>query len=151
MFRDSGFDVNNVSPDASIFGAVTSEFGNDIDAIKPDYVDDTRALQIAQSKVGFRLIMDDDKSSILVTGKDGFIYLASTDQKYDFSSPWGSVKQGSNIVDLDVLGRITSYIFSKRSVRAAQIKMFKPSKVPKGFHARYVSHEKEKKPTRFTC
>lgn len=101
---------------------------------------DSRAVEIAESKVGFRLIMDDDKSSVLVTGTDGYIYLANTKENYDFSSPWGSVKPDSNVVDLDVLGRIVSYKFSTKSVLAAQVKVFKPSKVPKDFHARYAIH-----------
>ncbi|KAJ3490061.1 hypothetical protein NLG97_g5860 [Lecanicillium saksenae] len=116
-----GFNANDVSPDESIFGEIAELFGQDIaNTTEPGYVDDSRALEIAESK-------------------DGFIYLAKTDQKYDFSSSWGSVKKGSNIVDLDVLRRIASYQFSTKSVVAAQIRMYKPSKVPRRWHARYTS------------
>lgn len=31
--------------------------------------------------------MDEDKTSIIVPGKDGYIYLVSTDDEYDVSAP----------------------------------------------------------------
>ena len=62
-----------------------------------------------QPNTGFRIIMDYNKTSILVSGKDGYIYLIESNEQYDTSSPWGSIDLKSPGVDVDVFGRIMSY------------------------------------------
>jgi hypothetical protein len=64
------------------------KLGTDIANVKPMISDVAANLTTPNSNIGFRIIMDEDKSSILVSGEDGYIYLVGTDEKYDLSSPW---------------------------------------------------------------
>lgn len=72
--------------------------------------------------------MDEDKSSILVSGEDGYIYLVKTDENYDLSAPWGTIDVNSNTVDLDVFGRIMSNKLHGTFV--TEIKVNEVDKVP---------------------
>lgn len=45
-------------------------------------------LKRTETKAGFRIIMGEDKTSILVAGEDGYIYLIKTDENYYVSAPW---------------------------------------------------------------
>lgn len=75
---------------------------------KSNLTDVAQTLKRPETKAGFRVIMDEDKTSILVSGEDGYIYLVKTDENYDVSAPWATIDQKSNTVDLDVFGRIVT-------------------------------------------
>lgn len=85
------------------------------------------------TKTGYRIIMDYDQTSILVSGQDGYIYLVKSEQKYDLSAPWGTIDVHSNAVDLDVFGRIMSNYVVERHV--ASISVNNVDKVPQNYKA----------------
>lgn len=82
--------------------------------------------------------MDYDKTSILVSGKDGYVYLTTTDSKYDTSSPWGSTDLRTDSLSLDVFGRVLSYIPDQAYKNVAEIKVWTPTKVPWNYKNAYV-------------
>jgi hypothetical protein len=51
-------------------------------------------------------ILDAGQSTTLVSGKDGFIYMANNSAEYDISAPWGGLKVKENIFSYDVFGRL---------------------------------------------
>ncbi len=123
-------------PDPTVTTRVPLEVGGDIANIKPNISDVAKKLSHnTTNNMGFKMIMDEAKSSILVSGKDGFIYLADAASGYDVSSPWGSVDFASGTVNFDVFGRILAWTIDKHSHLAAQIKVFDPDKVPGNFRA----------------
>lgn len=85
------------------------------------------------TKTGYRVIMDYEQTSILVSGHDGFIYLVKSDERYDLSAPWGSVDAHSNTVDYDVFGRIMANYVAERY--AAMVSVVAVEKVPKNYKA----------------
>jgi len=97
-----------------------------------------RLHQNTSNNLGFRVIMDEDKSSILVSGRDGYVYLTTSEQNYDLSAPWGSVNLTSETVSLDVFGRVIAYKTDTHIRISSEIKVFEPSKVPKNWRAAYV-------------
>lgn len=52
------------------------------------------------------MIQDAGKSATLVSGKDGFIYMADNSADYDLSAPWGGLKVQENVFSYDVFGRL---------------------------------------------
>lgn len=95
---------------------------------KSNLTDVAKTLKRPDTKAGFRVIMDEDKTSILVSGEDGYIYLVKTDENYDFSAPWGTIDQKSNTVDLDVFGRIITHRLISYFLSSVQV--FDVDKVP---------------------
>lgn len=67
---------------------------------------DTNKLRQLPKTNGFRLIQDAGQSATLVSGKDGFIYMANNSAEYDISAPWGGLKVEENIFSYDVFGRL---------------------------------------------
>lgn len=83
-----GFDTDAVEPDTSVFSQVSDKLGGDnVGSQTPTITDVASGLKEPQTNVGFRVIMDEDKTSILVSGEDGYIYLVKTAENYDVSSP----------------------------------------------------------------
>lgn len=85
--------------------------------------------------------MDEAQTSILVAGVDGFIYLVDSEKGYDTSAPWGTIDLTSNVLNIDVLGRL----FGSKQVNlfgggtgtsiVGEVRLFKPDQVPKGYRA----------------
>lgn len=124
----------------SVFSAVSENLdGADIANVTPQINDVAANLTSKHgSNVGFRIIMDEDKTSILVSGQDGHIYLVGTDEQYDTSSPWGTIDLQSNGVNLDVFGRIMAYYPDKYAKLIVEVGMYEPDKVPDKERAAYV-------------
>ncbi|KAJ4158394.1 uncharacterized protein LMH87_008921 [Akanthomyces muscarius] len=129
---EDGFDTTAVEPDVSVFDTVSGKLdGADIANVTPQINDVAANLTSNHgTNVGFRIIMDEDKTSILVSGQDGHIYLVGTDELYDVSSPWGTIDLKSNGVNLDVFGRIMAYYPDKYARLIADVGMYEPDKVP---------------------
>lgn len=66
-----------------------------------------------------------------MAGKDGGIYLVNSDQKYDTSAPWGTLDLKSNLVNLDVFGRIMSVNVWGAFLGIASVDLVDPKRVPK--------------------
>lgn len=130
-----------------MFEQVTNRLGGDTaEKLKPNLTDSVSRLPSPDNKAGFRIIMDQDKSSILVSGTDGHIYLVDSKQNYDMTAPWGTIDINSQTVNLDVFGRIMSatpdrpqlvgpalpppFSFPQWSHYAMALKVVEPSKVP---------------------
>lgn len=73
---------------------------------QPAFANVSTTLSPTKAKTGYRLIVDEDQTSIVVAGKDGFVYLASSDQKYNISAPWGTINLDADPVNIDVFGRL---------------------------------------------
>lgn len=84
--------------------------------------------------------MDEAKSSILVSGKDGYIYLTEADKQYDLSSPWGTVNLTSKSVNVDVFGRIMAYVGDGVYDLTAEVRVWDPSRMPSTERAACVLH-----------
>jgi len=110
-----------------VFATVNKQLGGDYGNITTNITNATSTLRPPDSKAGFKVIMDQKKTSVLASGKDGYIYLVETTQNYDLSSPWGTVDLKSDTVNLDVFGRIMSSI-TKGS--ASEVRVYSPNKVP---------------------
>lgn len=106
------------------------ERGTDISTKNETIEDVASTLAEHQSKTGFRLIMDQDKSSILVSGKDGYVYLVDSSEQYDASSPWGTIRMDSPGVDIDVFGRILAYLPEMQYALSAEVRVWDPSEIP---------------------
>ena len=143
MHSRDGFDPRAVQPATSVFKQVTKQLGGDTaDKQKPNLTDVASRLSRPDSKAGFRIIMDEDKSSILVSGTDGHIYLVDSKQNYDMTAPWGTIDINSQTVNLDVFGRIMSATpdraqlvpilpyLGRWSHYAMALSVMEPSKVP---------------------
>lgn len=129
-----------------MFKQVTNRLGGDTaEKLKPNLTDAVSRLPSPNSKAGFRIIMDQDKSSILVSGTDGHIYLVDSKQNYDMTAPWGTIDINSQTVNLDVFGRIMSatpdrpqlvspifppFFFGEYAHYAMALSVMEPSKVP---------------------
>lgn len=140
LSSEDGFDTTAVEPDVSVFDTVSGKLdGADIANVTPQINDVAANLTSNHgTNVGFRIIMDEDKTSILVSGQDGHIYLVGTDELYDVSSPWGTIDLKSNGVNLDVFGRIMAYYPDKYARLIADVGMYEPDKVPDKERAAYV-------------
>ncbi|KAH8892220.1 hypothetical protein GQ53DRAFT_864074 [Thozetella sp. PMI_491] len=79
---------------------------------------------------GYRLIMDGAKTSILVAGTDGYIYLVDTKENYDETAPWGTVNLKDGAVNMDVLGRLMGYKFIAPYKSGAEVRLWDPAKTP---------------------
>lgn len=90
--------------------------------------DVAQSLKRPETKAGFQIIMDEDKTSILVAGEDGYVYLVKTDENYDISAPWGTIDMKSNTVNLDVFGRIMTNALI--SYHLATVMVYDVDKVP---------------------
>jgi hypothetical protein len=117
-----------------IFNQVVEKSGSDIGSDIPEINNVALNLEHKISTTGFRIIMDQAQGSILVSGTDGFVYLVDSEEKYDVSSPWGTVDISSNLVNLDVFGRVlaTAQPGGDEDIYnfAAEVRLFKPEKVP---------------------
>ncbi|KAH8881082.1 hypothetical protein GQ53DRAFT_773647 [Thozetella sp. PMI_491] len=105
-----GFDVDNVNPDKSdIFDTTPKTLGVDINDVKTPLNNVAGNLTQANTNAGYRVIMESEREFIVLSGKDGFIYLAKPDATTDVSAPWGSsdIKSGSLV--FDVFGRALSH------------------------------------------
>ncbi|KAK3302880.1 uncharacterized protein B0T15DRAFT_559308 [Chaetomium strumarium] len=104
-----GFNSLISVPDLTVTTAVPLAVGGDIANIKPNITDVSAGLiQNITNNMGFKVIMNEDRTSILVSGKDAFVYLVDTQEAYDVSSPWGSVNLASGTINFDVFGRVLS-------------------------------------------
>lgn len=140
MDSEDSFDTSAVEPDVSVFDTVSGKLDgadkanvtSQIDAVAANFTNSHG------TKVGFRIIMDEDKTSILVSGQDGHIYLVGTDELYDVSSPWRTIDLKSNGVNLDVFGRIMAHYPDKYAKLIADVDIYEPNKVPDKKRAAYV-------------
>ncbi|KAL7911957.1 hypothetical protein GGI35DRAFT_492031 [Trichoderma velutinum] len=127
----NGIDMAAVEPTASVFNDVIKKFGRDlVGTSMPTSTDVAGKMTPAKGRAGFRIVMDKSKTSILVSGKDGYIYLVHTDEEYDISSPWGTIDLPTDIVNMDVFGRIMSNELDTSAGSAAQVSVHDPTKIP---------------------
>ncbi|KAK5994321.1 hypothetical protein PT974_04794 [Cladobotryum mycophilum] len=109
----SGFDKDKVQPDKSpIFEYAKKKLAGDGDL----YVDIPTPLRNLASHLGslkrpryWSVIMDKEETSILVSGKDGYIYLAKPGEQNELTEAWGTVEPSSGLYAFDTLGRVLSY------------------------------------------
>ncbi|KAH8890636.1 hypothetical protein GQ53DRAFT_765831 [Thozetella sp. PMI_491] len=127
-----GFDTSAVNPDVSVFIPVTEELKNDIANETFQITDIASKIEQKNNTIGFRIIMDVTRKSILVAGEDGYIYLVDTRGKYDLSAPWGTAKPNSTVIDLDVFGRIMAYTPDDSERLAAEVTLWDPAWMPPG-------------------
>lgn len=136
--RSDGFDPDNVEPDQPVFNSVTTDVRSDIADLTPNISDVSANVTKPQGDSGFRVIMDEDKTLILVSGEDGHIYLVETSEQYDLSSPWGTVDANSSSVNLDVFGRMIGYYPGKFMRKVVNVGVFDLSEMPEKQRAAYV-------------
>ena len=110
LINDSvdGFSSSNVEPDKSVFGHVTAQRGGDIFEKAPG-LENVELAAPGTDNGEFRLVTDYDETSIVVSGKDGNVYLVTKTSDYDLSAPWGSVNSTSGVLSVDVFGRVLSF------------------------------------------
>jgi hypothetical protein len=85
---------------------------------------------------GFRIVMDEKETSILVSGTDEYVYLAEKKEGYDLSAPWGSLNITQDVLDFDVFGRLICFSevdFWRRENhgRALPLRVCNPKRVPR--------------------
>jgi len=139
MPRADGFNPLISVPDLTVTTTVPLAVGGDIANIKPNITDvSARLTHNTTNNLGFKVIMDEARTSILVSGRDGFIYLVDTESGYDVSSPWGSVNLTSGTVNLDVFGRVIAFTPDRHTYLVAQLKVYEPDKVASNSYAAHV-------------
>lgn len=126
IYRKQGWNPEQVEPTESTFLEVAQSFGGQqylasnatLNFTQPEPVihkdeefeknktADSNKLRQLPKTHGFRLIQDAGQSATLVSGKDGFIYMANNSAEYDISAPWGGLKVKENIFSYDVFGRL---------------------------------------------
>lgn len=79
-----------------------------------------------------------DQTSILVSGEDGYSYLVKTEERYDLSSPRGTINTKSNTVNLDVFGRVMAGYVELDAKAAAERRVHDTAKMPLIDRAAYV-------------
>lgn len=62
---------------------------------------------------GFRVIQDANQTGILVSGKDGRIYMTDNSGDYDISAPWGAIDTTKEKYNYDVFGRLIYFNASR--------------------------------------
>lgn len=125
-----GFDTQAVSPDSGIFADVAQARGTDFITDNVAIPDVAADIEPDQSKTGFRIIMDHERTSILVAGNDGYIYLAPSEANYDVSAPWGTIDMNSPGLDVDVFGRIMSYLPDDYARLTVEPRVWEPQSIP---------------------
>ena len=134
---ERGFDPKAVRPaNGFIVDAIKERNGVDPTAATPPIRDVAATLDDHQPKTGFKIIMDYNKTSILVSGKDGYIYLVEAGENYDTSAPWGSIDLNSPGVDVDVFGRVMSYVDAGDARFAVKQRVWDPKALPNTERAR---------------
>jgi hypothetical protein len=98
-----------VQPSKTIIDAVIKKSDGDPTTENTPLKDVAKGLKQPPGKQGFRLLMDADEDSVLVSGNDGGIYAVDRSQNYDLSAPWGTLDLTKNPLTLDVFGRIIAY------------------------------------------
>ncbi|KAI3323015.1 DUF862-domain-containing protein [Xylariaceae sp. AK1471] len=91
--------------------------------------------QPATDNFGYRIIMDQNKTTVLVSSRDGYIYLVPNDAEYDINAPWGSVDLRTNAVSPSFLGRVLSSMADTKSRVSAAIKAWDPDTTPADWRA----------------
>ncbi|KAI1817053.1 hypothetical protein GGS20DRAFT_535201 [Poronia punctata] len=128
---------SNPQPAPGLIQQVTKKVGRDLANNIPKIRDVAATLKPPKptNNAGYRVIMDQDKTSILVSGRDGHVYLVSTSEAYDLSAPWGSVDVDYNAFSLDVFGRVVSYMTDVHSRIASVVKVWDPQNIPADWRA----------------
>lgn len=131
LISADGFDTTSAIPNSLSIHTVTDKLGKDVANVKP-MINDVAANLTSNNgnNTGFTIVMDEDKSSLLVSGTDGGIYLVGTKESYDLSSPWGTLDLKSGMLDLDAFGRIMSYAFYGNVPYVAKLSVWNPAEVP---------------------
>ena len=90
---------------------------------------------------GFRVIQDANQTGILVSGKDGRIYMTDNSGDYDISAPWGSIDVAKDKYNYDVFGRLIYFNASRwtnsdndgtRRTLMVEMGVAPSEKIPKG-------------------
>ena len=133
----NGFDTSDVAPAQGVIEDIIKAVGGTDVADTPIPLNDVAAtIQPPNNDTGFRLIMDYDKTTVLVAGKDGYIYLVpANDIQNDVSAPWGSINLTTPGVNLDVFGRVMSYLPDKGTRLTAEVRVWTPDNAPANFRA----------------
>lgn len=90
-------------------------------------------IKIPETKAGYRLITDKDRSHILVAGSDSFVYLVDNNESYDYTAPWGTLELESKAFSLDVIDRFMAGPTYAFSYGVARMVMLKDKSVPRGW------------------
>ncbi|KAH8896775.1 hypothetical protein GQ53DRAFT_760879 [Thozetella sp. PMI_491] len=133
-----GFNTNNVGNTTGIINDVVQKLKTNPNK-KPTINDVAATLKPPPRDFGFRVIMNEAKEAIMVSGNDGYIYLASNDQRYDSSAPVGSVNLTSNLFNMDVYARIMAYKADGLKGYAAQVRFWNVSKIPEDEKAAFLN------------
>ena len=114
-----------------MFSAVIKDAGGDSLASAPNINDVSARLKPSGVKEGFRIVMDRSQTSILVSGNNGNIYLARTEEQYDLSAPWGTLDASSGVLSVDVFGRVMSCSLTSYPPAAIELSVHDPKLMPK--------------------
>ncbi|KAI0388747.1 hypothetical protein F5Y17DRAFT_180805 [Xylariaceae sp. FL0594] len=130
----SGF--SSPQPEPNVIPTVAKKLGGkDIANLVPKTKAKTVKPPQPANKAGYRVIMDKDKTAILVSGRDGFVYLVSTSDAYDVSAPWGSVNVTANAFSMDVFGRLVSHKTDSHSRLTSTAMVWYPQSIPADYQA----------------
>lgn len=142
--RKDGWNSGKVQPSKTIIDTVIKKSDGDPTKKNTPLPDVAKNLTQPPGKQGFRLLMDADEDSILVSGNDGGIYAVDRNEKYDLSAPWGTLDLTKNTFMLDVFGRIIAYTwlsplkYNGQDVKVpalAELLVVDPKKVPDEYKA----------------
>ncbi|KAJ5108768.1 hypothetical protein N7456_005443 [Penicillium angulare] len=143
-----GFTPGNVKNDNGVIRDIVKKAKGDSYNEKP-YVPE---VSVSPKKVfkdqAFRLMMDSESETIMVSGEDGGVYLVGKNQGYDLSAPWGTLDKKENPISMDVFGRVLAFKFLPHAKKydithaiagfgqgIADVIVVDPTKVPEGYKA----------------
>jgi hypothetical protein len=149
IYRANGFTPGNVKNDKAVIKYIVDKAKEDSNAQKPFIPEVLVKPKQADQDQAFRILMDAESGTIMVTGEDGGIYLVGKDQGYDTSAPWGTLDKKENPITLDVFGRVVAYKSLPHAERykdpklqyagfgqyIADLRVVDPTNVPEGYRA----------------
>lgn len=127
-----GFNFQDVGAGTAFNQAIAGSPGrkDQIADSQPEFRNVSQSLTPKVGNTGYRVIVDHGQTSIVVAGKDGGVYLVASDERYDLSAPWGTLDLNSNLVNLDVFGRIMSVNLFFAFLGLADVQLVDPKFVP---------------------
>ncbi|KAH8896306.1 hypothetical protein GQ53DRAFT_819421 [Thozetella sp. PMI_491] len=118
-------------PQASPFKTVVQDLnGADISDFKPNISNHAANMENLDDKFGYRVIMSEDQTGIVVADPDGYIFLVNVTEEFDMSAPIGSANLSSNLFDIDVFQRVLTYQSDEYKGLSARLRFYNASEIP---------------------
>ncbi|KAH8887403.1 hypothetical protein GQ53DRAFT_809091 [Thozetella sp. PMI_491] len=111
---------------------------HDVSRDKP-HIDNVAAnITTPPKQFGYRVIMAEDKGSVLASGKDEYIYLVPEKQHYDASAPIGSGNLTTGLFDVDIHQRVMAYRPDGHQGYAAAVTFWNATMIPMDEKAAFI-------------